>query len=57
MFVFCMLYSKEQKTKPGQSEQSCTDKVHRTKKNPTEGMDFRILWLLLVVQAVVSATS
>jgi hypothetical protein len=32
MFVLCVLYSKEQNAKSGQSGQRSTDKVHREKK-------------------------
>jgi hypothetical protein len=36
MFGMCVLYSKDERQKPGQSEQRSTDKVQREnqKKNP-----------------------
>ena len=42
MFVLCVLYSKEQKTRPGQSDQRSTDKVQRTNKKSRWGQIFRM---------------
>ena len=44
MFVLCVV-EKGQKTKPGPSGQSSTDKVQREreKRNPAEGMDVCLL--------------
>ena len=39
MFVLCVLYTKGQNAKPGQSGQRSTDKVQSEKKNPAGSMD------------------
>jgi hypothetical protein len=45
MFVLCVLYSKGQKAKPGQSGQRSTDKVQRAKKKKHPAWDMELCLL------------